>query len=269
MIMSGANVGGNLSGQQTSFSAMGSSTNQQWNINGAVISDIASGNSSPTYYDFDSFEEIQITTAGADASQQGAGVQVNFITRSGSNKFTGFGRFYNTNDKCFGKFGSCQAINVTDACGTSARAVAIRFRTFATPARSWAGRSRRTRRGSGARRRARTSELGVLGFYEPGQSGCPGVASTASDKMRAVRSSTRSRAFKTACSAISRSSRTTTPGSSTRSRRSTRRRSRTPTATSTAARAAATQFHPLITCSVQTGPTIFYTTDHRWIASNR
>ena len=98
MIMSGANVGGNLSGQQTSFTAMGSGSNQQWNINGAVISDIASGNSSPTYYDFDSFEEIQITTAGADASQQGAGVQVNFITRSGSNKFTGYGRFYNTND---------------------------------------------------------------------------------------------------------------------------------------------------------------------------
>ena len=83
---------------------MGSGSNQQWNINGAVISDIASGNSSPTYYDFDSFEEIQITTAGADASQQGAGVQVNFITRSGSNKFTGFGRLYNTNDKCFGSY---------------------------------------------------------------------------------------------------------------------------------------------------------------------
>ncbi|HEV3140696.1 MAG TPA: carboxypeptidase-like regulatory domain-containing protein, partial [Vicinamibacterales bacterium] len=102
MVMSGVNVGGNLSGQQTSFSAMGSTSNQQWNINGAVISDIASGNSSPTYYDFDSFEEIQITTAGADASQQGAGVQVNFITRSGSNNFTGYGRFYDTNDKCFG-----------------------------------------------------------------------------------------------------------------------------------------------------------------------
>src|SRR5438046_8449836 len=114
MVMSGANVGGNLSGQQTSFSALGSSTNQQWNINGAVVSDIASGNSSPTYYDFDSFQEIQITTAGADASQQGAGVQVNFITRSGSNNFTGFGRFYNTNDKCFGKAGSCQPVNVTD-----------------------------------------------------------------------------------------------------------------------------------------------------------
>src|SRR3954463_4009159 len=114
VMMSGANVGGNLSGQQTSFNAMGSGTNQQWNINGAVVSDIASGNSSPTYYDFDSFQEIQITTAGADASQQGAGVQVNFITRSGSNKFTGFGRFYDTNDKCFGEFGTCQSINVTD-----------------------------------------------------------------------------------------------------------------------------------------------------------
>ena len=43
MIMSGVNVGGNLSGQQTGFSAMGSSTNQQWNINGAVISDIRVG----------------------------------------------------------------------------------------------------------------------------------------------------------------------------------------------------------------------------------
>jgi hypothetical protein len=28
-------------------------------------------------------------------------------------------------------------------------------------------------------------------------------------------------------------------------------------------------FHPLITCSVQTGPTIFYTTDHRWIVNNQ
>jgi len=28
-------------------------------------------------------------------------------------------------------------------------------------------------------------------------------------------------------------------------------------------------FHPLITCSVQTGPTIFYTGDHRWIVNNR
>src|SRR5256885_16614322 len=99
MVMSGQNVGGNLSGQQTSFTAMGSSNNQQWTMDGAVVSDIASGNSSPTYYDFDSFEEINITKGGSDASQQGAGVQVNFITKSGSNTFRGSARYYDTNQK--------------------------------------------------------------------------------------------------------------------------------------------------------------------------
>ena len=89
MVMSGQNVGGNLSGQQTSFTAMGTSNNQQWTMDGAVVSDIASGNSSPTYYDFDSFEEINVTKGGSDASQQGAGVQVNFITKSGGNTLRG------------------------------------------------------------------------------------------------------------------------------------------------------------------------------------
>src|SRR6185503_4216488 len=107
MVMSGQNVGGNLSGQQTSFSAMGSSNNQQWTMDGAVVSDIASGNSSPTYYDFDSFEEINVTKGGSDASQQGAGVQVNFITKSGCNTFRGSGRFYETNEKF-------EANNITD-----------------------------------------------------------------------------------------------------------------------------------------------------------
>ncbi|HJZ75863.1 MAG TPA: TonB-dependent receptor, partial [Vicinamibacterales bacterium] len=97
MVMSGQNVGGNLSGQQTSFTAMGTSNNQQWTMDGAVISDIGSNNSSPTYYDFDSFDEINVTKGGSDASQQGAGVQVNFITKSGGNTFRGSARFYRTN----------------------------------------------------------------------------------------------------------------------------------------------------------------------------
>src|SRR5262249_16162305 len=99
MVMSGQNVGGNLSGQQTSFSAMGSSNNQQWTMDGAVVSDIASSNSSPTYYDFDSFEEINVTKGGSDASQQGAGIQVNFITKSGGNTVRGTGRILDTNQK--------------------------------------------------------------------------------------------------------------------------------------------------------------------------
>src|SRR5262249_39162651 len=63
MVMSGQNVGGNLSGQQTSFTAMGSSSNQQWTMDRAVVSDIASNNSSPTDYDLISSSEINITTA--------------------------------------------------------------------------------------------------------------------------------------------------------------------------------------------------------------
>src|SRR5215470_1274857 len=99
MVMSGQNVGGNLSGQQTSFTAMGSSNNQQWTMDGAVVSDIASSNSSPTYYDFDSFEEINITKGGSDASQQSGGIQVNFITKSGGNQLRGSARYFDTNQK--------------------------------------------------------------------------------------------------------------------------------------------------------------------------
>jgi hypothetical protein len=84
----------------------GSGSNVQWNLDGAVISDVASGNSSPTYWDFDSFEEINITTGGTDASQQSAGIQVNLITESGSNTLKGSGRCFQTNQKF-------QGLNVT------------------------------------------------------------------------------------------------------------------------------------------------------------
>src|SRR5437867_1751622 len=180
MVMSGANVGGNLSGQQTSFSAMGSSSNQQWNMNGAVVSDIASGNSSPTYYDFDSCEEIQITTAGADASQQGAGVQVNFITRSGSNNFTGFGRLYNTNDNCFGKFGSCQANNVTDAMRNLGAAGGNPIQNIRDSGAQLGGRVEQNKAGLWGATSRQDVRVGVLGFYDTSTAGCQAVANNPS-----------------------------------------------------------------------------------------
>lgn len=96
MVMSVQNVGGNASGQQASFGAHGSTSNQQWNLDGATITDMASS-SSPGYFDFDSFEEIQITTAGGDASQEASGVAINFVTKSGGNKFKGSARFFDAN----------------------------------------------------------------------------------------------------------------------------------------------------------------------------
>jgi hypothetical protein len=98
MVMDRENVGGNQSGQQASFGAHGSTSNQQWNLDGGTITDMASA-SSPGYFDFDSFEEIQITTAGGDASQEAGGVAINFVTKSGGNTLKGTARAYDANKK--------------------------------------------------------------------------------------------------------------------------------------------------------------------------
>ena len=91
LVMDRQNVGGNWSGQQSSFVSHGSGTNEMWNMDGATITDMAAG-SSPGYYDFDSFEEIRITTGGSDASQDSGGVSINLVTKSGGNKFRGSAR---------------------------------------------------------------------------------------------------------------------------------------------------------------------------------
>lgn len=98
IVMNQENVGGNKSGQQSQFFARGSDTNQTWSLEGATITDRAAA-ASPSYYDFDSFAEIQIQTGGADASIQGGGVSVNMITRSGSNQFRGSARVHDANER--------------------------------------------------------------------------------------------------------------------------------------------------------------------------
>jgi hypothetical protein len=66
-----------------------------FNMDGATITDVAvEDGSSPGYYDFDSFEEIQITTGGNDASEDSGGVSLNFVTKSGGNTFHGSSRVY-------------------------------------------------------------------------------------------------------------------------------------------------------------------------------
>jgi len=57
------NVGGNESGQQASYTGPGSlATQSVWSVDGVVITDMAATGSTPAYYDFDSFEEMQIST---------------------------------------------------------------------------------------------------------------------------------------------------------------------------------------------------------------
>jgi len=98
--MDRANVGGSQSGQQSTYVSRGASTgNNKWSIDGVDITDMSATGSSPIYYDFDMLEEMQVTTGGADAAQQTGGVGINFVTRSGTDRFKGSGRYYLTDDK--------------------------------------------------------------------------------------------------------------------------------------------------------------------------
>ena len=95
VVMSQQNVGGNKSGQQSTFTVHGTQQgNSIWNVDGVTITDMAATGSSSVYFDFDSFQEISFTTGGADASVQTGGVNLNFITRSGGNALRGSGRYF-------------------------------------------------------------------------------------------------------------------------------------------------------------------------------
>jgi len=110
------NVGGSASGQQSNFVARGAQMREQkWNLDGIDVTDMSATGGSPVYYDFDAFEEMQISAGGSDVTMQSPGVAVNLVTKSGSDKLRGSGRFYVT-DEAF------QAVNVTDELRTQGAA---------------------------------------------------------------------------------------------------------------------------------------------------
>ncbi len=99
VIMDRVNVAGNESGQQSSFAAKGSArADAVWNLDGVNITDMAAIGASPTYFDYDAFEEIQITTSGNDIRQSTGGVGLNFVTKRGTNAFHGTLRGYFTHE---------------------------------------------------------------------------------------------------------------------------------------------------------------------------
>jgi len=112
------NVGGNESGQQSGFIARGDTSgarvsgnqgaNNIWAVDGVDITDPAALGGSALYYDFDMFEELNVTVGGAaDVTVQTGGVALNMVTRRGGNKMSLAGRFYLT-DNFF------QSTNITD-----------------------------------------------------------------------------------------------------------------------------------------------------------
>ena len=96
VIIDRENVGGAESGQQSGYTARGSTSGAQnvWAMDGMVITDPAAIGASPSYYDFDAFEEMNITVGGADVTIQTGGVALNMVTRRGGNRVSLGGRFY-------------------------------------------------------------------------------------------------------------------------------------------------------------------------------
>jgi hypothetical protein len=106
--MDRANVGGSQSGQQSMYISRGAATgNNKWSIDGVDITDMSATGASPIYYDFDMLEEMQVTTGGADVTQQTGGVGINLVMKSGTDRLKGSARYYVT-DEAF------QADNITD-----------------------------------------------------------------------------------------------------------------------------------------------------------
>ena len=84
IIVDRVNVGGSESGQQSNYIAKGADTGDNtWNLDGIPITDMNALGSTPTYYDFDMFQEMNVSTGGADVQASTPGVQLNFVLKSG------------------------------------------------------------------------------------------------------------------------------------------------------------------------------------------
>ncbi len=107
------NVGGNESGQQSSFMAKGSTT-QEWTLDGVQITDLSSGGS-PGYFDFDAFEEMNVSTGNLDVEHRSPGIVINLVTRRGGNRPTLAGRFYLTDENFQGKISDAELVKLNVA----------------------------------------------------------------------------------------------------------------------------------------------------------
>ncbi|HTO89423.1 MAG TPA: TonB-dependent receptor [Thermoanaerobaculia bacterium] len=93
VLVANMNVNGSASGVQSIFVGKGSHSDQNtYNLDGVAITDMAATGSTPIYFDFDSFEDIDIVTGGSDPSLSTPGVTLNLVTRRGTNELRGSGR---------------------------------------------------------------------------------------------------------------------------------------------------------------------------------
>ena len=93
------NVGGNETGQQSNFVSKGTRPQDAvWTMDGVAITDMALTGSAPTYFNYDNFDAIHVSTAGQAITQPTGGPGLNFIVKRGTNLFHGGAHSYFDND---------------------------------------------------------------------------------------------------------------------------------------------------------------------------
>jgi len=93
------NVGGNETGQQLLATAKGArQQDTSWTMDGVEITDMAAPGQSATYFNFDNFEEVRVSTSGNDIRDRTGGLTVDLIVKRGGNEYHGGVRGYYAND---------------------------------------------------------------------------------------------------------------------------------------------------------------------------
>ena len=100
VLLDRVNIAGNENGQQAAIAGKGSTSGDKtWSLDGLVITDMAATGASPTYFDFDAFQEINVSTGGGDLNMATGGFGLNLVTKRGTNAFHGGGRFFTSDEK--------------------------------------------------------------------------------------------------------------------------------------------------------------------------
>src|SRR5262245_13979275 len=102
------NVAGNETGQQLIVVAKGARTQDtSWTLDGVEITDMAAPGQSATYFNFDNFEEVHVSTAGNDVRERTGALTIDMVVKRGGNQYHGGARGYFAND-------SLQSSNIPD-----------------------------------------------------------------------------------------------------------------------------------------------------------
>ncbi len=99
LVLNREDVGGSEGGLQAVFSSKGTTWHQNtYSMNGVVTTDPAATGATMYYFDYDSFEEVQVST-GSHAAEIGTpGVYLNVVIKTGGDTYQGGASYYYENE---------------------------------------------------------------------------------------------------------------------------------------------------------------------------